>query len=186
MADPDIIRLFLERSEQAISECRSLYGECLRKTARRILRDPRDAEEAESDAYFKAWSSIPPERPENLRAYLMRLCRNAALDICRRSTRKKRGGSGYDAAFEELEQLCSSGDTAREATDRVAFSRALNAFLGELPKRKRRIFVQRYWYFMTPEEIAGDNLMTRQAVNTELMRLRKRFAEHLGKEGFLQ
>lgn len=184
MTDPDIISLYFQRSEQAVAESKLAYGGYLRAVAGRILQDPRDAEEAEADAYFKAWGSIPPEKPQSLKAYLGALCRNAALDLLRKNKRQKRGG-GYEAAFCELEEMLGTRDVAEETVEGLAFSQAVNAFLGALPKAKRRIFVQRYWYFMTPQEIASDNYMTRQAVNTCLMRLRRSFAEHLEREGFL-
>ena len=184
MTDPDIISLYFQRSEQAVAESKLAYGGYLRAVAGRILQDPRDAEEAEADAYFKAWGSIPPEKPQSLKAYLGALCRNAALDLLRKNRRQKRGG-GTETAFCEIEDMLCSRDVAEETAEGIAFSQAVNAFLGALPKAKRRIFVQRYWYFMTPQEIASDNYMTRQAVNTCLMRLRRSFAEHLEREGFL-
>ena len=185
MNDPDIIRLYLERSEAAVSESKTKYGAYLKSVARRILKDPRDAEEAEADAYFKAWNSIPPEEPKSLSAYLGRLCRNAAIDLARRSRREKRGGGEYDAVFDELELLTRDGDIAETAVNGIAFSQAVDAFLAGLSAKKRRVFVQRYWYFMTSNEIARDNGMTKAAVDMQLMRLRADFAKLLTEEGFI-
>ena len=185
MNDPDIIRLYLERSEAAVSESKTKYGGYLRAIARRILADPRDAEEAEADAYFKAWSTIPPERPKSLSAYLGRLCRNSAIDIRRRTSRGKRGGGAYDEALNELTMLTSGEDIAENAVNGAAFAEAVNGFLAALPEKKRRIFVQRYWYFMSPAEIARDNFTTKSAVDMQLSRLRASFGEYLKKEELL-
>lgn len=183
MNDPDIIRLYLERSEAAVSETKTKYGSYLRTIALRILSDFRDAEEAESDAYLKAWNTIPPEEPKSLKAYVGRLCRNSAIDIYRRASREKRGGGAYEEAFCELDALTSGADVAEAAVNGVAFSEAVNAFLRALPERKRRMFVQRYWYFMTVAEIAKDNYTTKAAVDMQLSRLRASFGEYLKREG---
>ena len=45
MNDPDIIELYFERSEEAIAATREKFGAYFASVARRILRDPRDAEE---------------------------------------------------------------------------------------------------------------------------------------------
>ena len=54
MNDPDVIKLYFERSEQAVSETKQKYGNYMRSIAKRILRDERDVEEVVSDAVLAA------------------------------------------------------------------------------------------------------------------------------------
>ena len=185
MNDPDIIELYFARSEKAIEETRAKYGALLKSTCRRILRDERDAEEAAADAVIKAWNSIPPERPEHFGSYLKRLCRNAALDKARALMRAKRGGGEYEAALDELSPLPAKADPEGELVERMALTAALDRFLGSLSTKDRRIFLQRYWYFMTSEEIAAQQLTSSAAVRMRLMRLREKLKECLAKEGFV-
>lgn len=63
MEDQQIIRLFFERSEQAITELSRKYGALCFQIADNILDDPQDAEECVNDAWLGAWNSIPPQRP---------------------------------------------------------------------------------------------------------------------------
>lgn len=63
MEDQQIIRLFFERSEQAITELSRKYGALCFQIADNILDDPQDAEECVNDAWLGAWNSIPPAAP---------------------------------------------------------------------------------------------------------------------------
>ena len=67
MEDQQIIRLFFERSEQAITELSRKYGALCFQIADNILDDPQDAEECVNDALLGAWNSIPPRSAESLR-----------------------------------------------------------------------------------------------------------------------
>ncbi len=183
MNDPDIVALYFARSEKALSETESKYGALLKVTARRVLRDERDAEEAASDAVLSAWNSIPPERPEHLGSFLKKLCRNAAIDKARAAMRAKRGGGEYEAALDELAEIPDRHDPAGELVSRLALKEALNRFLASLSPKNRRIFLQRYWYFLTSEEIAEEQLMSPAAVRMRLMRMREELKELLKKEG---
>ena len=82
MGDQQIIQLFFQRCEEAITQTQKKYGALCRSVAQRLLADPRDTEECVSDTYLRVWNAIPPERPRSLRAYLARITRNLALDRC--------------------------------------------------------------------------------------------------------
>ena len=102
MDDKQIIRLFFERSEQAIAELSGKYGDLCFKIADNILNDPQDAEECVNDAYLGAWNSIPPQAPDPLRAYICRIVRNLALKKHRANSAAKRG-SRFEVSLSELE-----------------------------------------------------------------------------------
>lgn len=180
MEDKEIIALFFERNEAAIAEAAHKYGAYLHCVARNILGDDAFAEECVNDAYFKAWENIPPMRPEKLGAWLARLVRNIALNRLERSRAEKRGGGETDAAFSELEG-CIPADSP-DIAESLAFKSAMNAFLSSLPAEARRIFTQRYWYFMSVDEIARENDITKSKVKTSLMRTRNKLRIHLEKE----
>lgn len=183
MRDPDIIKLFFSRSEDAITVSRMKYGAYVASVAGRILRDPRDAEEAVQDAFLAAWDSIPPNEPKKLGAYLAKLGRNAALDRLRKDKSQKRGGGGYDLVLDEMAELIPGGGSPEEAVEARAVTETVNAFLRSLPAKKRRIFVQRYWYLMSEQDIASEQMMSKAAVAMQLSRMRSELREMLVKEG---
>ena len=65
MDDKSIIDLYLDRSEQAISETSVKYGKYCFSIAFNILSDKEDSEESVNDTYLAAWNNIPPRVPSH-------------------------------------------------------------------------------------------------------------------------
>lgn len=101
MTDEEIISLYFDRNEEAIQETQRKYDGYCRSVITRILGNPRDAEETLSDVWLKAWLSIPPAHPTELKLYLARIGRNLALNRLR-DGRAARRGDRADAVLEEL------------------------------------------------------------------------------------
>ena len=80
MDDNQIVQLYWERSETAISETDAKYGKYCYRIAYNILENKEDAEESVNDTYLKAWDEIPPRRPAVLSAFLGKLTRNLSID----------------------------------------------------------------------------------------------------------
>lgn len=183
MNDVEIISLFFARDEAALTESRQRYGALIRLVASRIVGDT-EAELAENDAYLDAWNSIPPRRPESLASYLSMLARRRAIDMLKSRNRKKRGGAEYEKALDELGECVPSPVTVENEVDNALLRDALDAFLGSLPEKTRIVFMRRYWWLSSVNEIARDMRMTESAVKMQLARTRQKLREHLEKEGF--
>ena len=93
MEDEKIVSLFLNRQENAITECKSKYHSFLVAVSFNILRNKEDSEECVNDTYLGAWQKIPPEKPKFLRAFLSKITRNLSLNKLRFYSAEKRGGS---------------------------------------------------------------------------------------------
>lgn len=184
MDDEQIIGLFLSRSESALSETAKKYGKYCSYIAFSVLRSNEDAEECVQDAYMKLWNSIPPQMPQNLRAFVGRLTRNTALNRYEHDTAAKRGGSATALVLDELEECIAWGKTADSEIDSLALTEILNRFLAGMKKEPRRIFVLRYWYFLTVKEIADRLGIGVGKVKMSLLRSRNELKELLRKEDF--
>ena len=174
MDDKEIIALYFARSEEAIGESEKKYGAYCRTIAGNILPIRADAEECVSDTWLRAWGAIPPNRPERLGAFLGRITRNLALDRLR---------SNKGAVREELSECLTLGDPTAGMVDRVVLTAALDRFLAGLPQKKRKLFLRRYWYFSTVEELARDFGMSESGVKMTLLRLRRELRAQLKQEG---
>ncbi len=181
MEDAEIIELFEEREENAISEINISYGEKLYCVAFKILQNHEDAEESVNDTYMKAWNAIPPEKPVYLFAYLAKICRHCALGKLDWNLAKKRQAN-IVALTEELEHCIPdrSADITLEGED---IGRLLNCFVAGLPQDSRMIFVRRYWYADSIQEIAARCGFRESKVKTQLHRMRKKLRDDLEREG---
>jgi RNA polymerase sigma-70 factor (ECF subfamily) len=184
MDDREIVELFWARSERAIGAAAEKYGRYCRSIAYNILRNNEDAEECVNDAYSRAWNAIPPARPERLSAYLGKIIRNLAFDRYERERAQKRGAGELAAALSELEDCVPDAvRTLESLLEGEAITAALNAFLAELAPASRRVFMRRYWYSDSLDEIAKNGGMTVGKVKSILFRARKKLKSNLEKEG---
>lgn len=182
MEDELIVRLFWERSQDALALTQQKYGKLLHHIAGNILSDPRDAEEAAADAYMRLWNSIPPNRPQHLQAYAAKLCRNAALDLLRTNCREKRDNR-CDILFSELDAcIPSSGDVGARLEEQE-LAALINRYLRTLDPTSRTLFIRRYFAMDELEELASDFGMSKHTVSARLYRVRKGLQKYLRKEG---
>ena len=184
MEDSKIIRLFFERSEQAISELDCKYGPAVKRIAANILNDRLDTEECVSDTYLKTWNSIPPRVPNPLMGYVCRIARNLAVNRYHANHAEKRS-SNYGLILDEMEECIPSRVNVETDYDAKELGAAINRFLSTLNREDRFLFVRRYWYADSVTELAA---MTKSSVNrisVRLFRLREKLRITLMKEGFL-
>ena len=72
----------------------------------------------------------------------------------------------------------------KQEVEAAALAESLNRFLESLPQEKRVLFVRRYWYLCSVEELAAWSGRRRGTVSAALFRLRQDLQEHLEREGF--
>jgi RNA polymerase sigma-70 factor (ECF subfamily) len=184
MDDNKIIALFFARSEEAISELDTKYGKLCNHIAINILGNRDDAEECVNDAYFGAWNTIPPQKPNPLQAYICKIVRNIAVTKYHANTAQKRNSS-YDVALDELENCLFTAETPDNALQAKELSHLLDRFLAELDARSRVIFVRRYWYADSVAVIAEQFHMRPNSVSVQLSRTRSKLRKFLIQEGYI-
>lgn len=184
MDDGSIIRLFEERDEQGIAELETKYSAYLRRIAKNVLRDGRDAEECVNDTYLKVWNRIPPEKPDDLPAFIGKIARDSAIDSYRSKTAKKRRGSEYESSLDELSEVIPSHDTTEGEVNVRLLHEAIASYLLTLSEKSRNMFIRRYYFFDSAKLIAETNVMSVSAVRVTLFRIREGLREYLEKEGF--
>ncbi len=182
MDDKEIIELYWNRSEQAISETADKYGSYCYCIAHGILQDAGESEECVNDTYFRAWNAIPPHRPNCLRTFLGKITRNLSLNRYEKRTAEKRGSGQMHLCLDELSECISDNIGERVAEDLV-IKELLNRFLETLPKEMRNVFVRRYWYMNSIQEIAEGYGISEGKVTVLLFRARRKLKDMLEKEG---
>ena len=175
--DEKIIEMFFERSEQGIRELDIKYGKVCHKLPYNIVNNRQDAEECVNDAWLGAWNSIPPQRPDPLRAYICRIVRNLSLKKLRANSALKRS-SRFEVSLSELED-CISAHSLDEQLAAGELSAQINAFLAALRRDDRVMFVRRYWFAQPLSEIADAFGTTENNVSVRLGRIRRKLHTYL-------
>lgn len=183
MTDIQIIDLYWARSEEAISATADTYGGYCTSIAWNILHSHEDTEECVSDTWHRAWRSMPPERPGNLRVWLGKITRNLALDRWRADRADKRGGGQMEALLSELEGCLPAGDSPEQQLEEREIAADVSRWLKTLPCAPRTIFIRRYWYGDSIQQIARMMGMGQGAVKSALFRARAGLKAHLEQEG---
>ena len=183
MNDSQIVALFFARDQRAIDETDAKYGNYCHCIVRNILQNNEDAEEAVSDTYLALWNAIPPHKPAVLRTFLGKVARRTALKQWEKLHTQKRGGGEVALALEELSEYLSDGSTPETAMETAELTKILNAFLRQLPKAERQVFVCRYWYLDSVAVIAERFGFSQSKVKSMLARTRLKLRNTLKKEG---
>ena len=185
MNDKDIIRLYFNRDQSALSATAKKYGKYCTSIAKNILGSNEDAEECVNDTYLSAWNSIPPTRPTILSAFLGTITRNLAFNKYRHNHVMKRGSGEIAVVLDELAECVSGLDDVEQEIDRRELVAEINTFLDTLSPKKRNIFICRYWYSDSIPSIAKRYEMTESNVSVTLNRLRSKLKEYLSERGYV-
>ena len=182
MEDHGIIQLYWQRDQQAIAASEESYGPLCRSLSYNILSSHEDAEECTNDTWYKAWNTMPPQRPRSLRAYFCRIVRNLSIDRWREKQSRKRG-SGMELLLEELGDCLPGAPSAESQVEGLEVARALETWLDGLPKEDRVIFLRRYWMGIRVDELAKWQGWTPNRMSQRLLKLRKQLRKRLEQEG---
>ena len=170
MTDQELVELFWQRREEALTGLQDKYGGWCRSIAGRILGEERDVEECLGDCWLQLWNAIPPARPQHFRGYRGAVVRNRALLL---RQRRGRQGDTVSLAALELAECLPSREGPEEQAEAAELGRAISAFL------------RRYWYADTVEETAGHLGWSLSRTKSVLFRTRKKLKAYLEQEGML-
>ena len=181
--DEDLVRLYYARDERALNETQNKHGRLIFKICKNILGNDEDAKEVCNSVYYTAWTRIPPERPRSLTAFLCHIARSLSINKQREKKRLKRRADDQSLSLDEAAEL--SAPSLEEQIASRELSGILNGFLGKLPEEDRRLFVRRYYFEESAEEIARCQKVSRKTVYNRLEKIRNALYETLKKEGYL-
>ncbi len=144
-----------------------------------ILRgtlQPEDAEEVVSDVFLSAWEHASALEAGHVRGWLGTVARNKAKNRLR--------SVGKVLLLEEDEADIPAPDDPTDELLRQEKRRLVRRVLDTFPEEERALFLRRYFYAQTVEEIAAALSLNASTVKTRLRRGRAKLKEALLKEGF--
>lgn len=180
MQDKNIVELFFERNEEAISETDKAYGKYCYAIIANVLKNSEDIKECINDTYHELWNSIPPANPDCFKAYLGRIARNTALNKLSYNKAYKRNGE-FDILLSELADCADCYNIENEIQAREVIHK-ISAFLHKEKEETRNIFIRRYWYGDSISNIATQFTLSESKVKSTLFRTRNKLKSYLKKE----
>lgn len=173
IADEQIIELYWQRNERAISETDFKYGKFLYQIAYNILHDKLDCEECQNDTYLDIWNAIPPERPNVFPAFITQIMRRTAIDRYKQKMSKKRVPSEMTVSLEEFDVEAVQYDNAEE------LGRIISDYLRTLSDKQQFMFIGRFYIADSVVNIANDLGITASAVYKELGKIKSKLKDYL-------
>jgi RNA polymerase sigma-70 factor, ECF subfamily len=184
---------FLERREmreatapQDLREFEALmrrYNRTLFRTARAILRDDAEAEDALQDAYIRIHAALGSFRGESkISTWLVRIVANEALMRLRKRTRRSNVVPLRDDQEPVLDRMESSEEGPERAASRAEMRRLLESKIDSLPDAFRAVFVLRGLEELSVEETSAALDIAEATVRTRYFRARALLREALSRE----
>ena len=110
--------------------------------------------------------------------------KNCALNRKKYNSAAKRN-SDFSVSLDELAECIPDGKSIEKTITDEQLGGAISVFLKSQPEKYRKVFVRRYWYSETVEDIAAFYDMNVKTVATYLFRVRKKLKAFLQKEGYI-
>ena len=186
IADAELARLVGDGDEAAIRLLTKRHNQTLFRTARAILREDAEAEDAVQEAYIKAIRAIKNFRSDaKLSTWLIRITVNEALAILRRTRRTAEViplAADIPAGEYVYETTASSTPTPEEEAIRTQSRRIMESRIDALPDAFRAVFVLRAVEELSVEETASVLGIPEPTVRTRFFRARGLLRESLSRE----
>ena len=179
--DSKIIELYFARDERAIKETDMKYGKLCYSIARNILNNQEDSDECVNDTYNGVWNAIPPAKPNSLMAFVCKIARNLSLKRLEYNSRGKRSKNML-VSLDELASILPDERYAPDVSDEDV-GKLINDFLRLQKEDVRNVFIRKYYFFDSIEEIAERFGFTESKVKNMLFYTRNKLKNYLIKEG---
>ena len=188
MPDVEIAQRIAAGDEDAFCLLMRRHNQKMYRTARSILRDDAEAEDAVQAAYLLAYRSISKFRGDaQLSTWLVRIVANEAIARARKRSRSAEviqlnGETEYERAAEEMHMDESPLVQPEQVALRAEILHLVEAKIDALPAAFRTVFVLRAVEEMTVEEAAICLGIPQATVRTRFFRARSLLREALARE----
>ena len=180
MEDQKIIELYMARDESAIPRTMEKYAELCRNIALGILADTQTTDACLRAVCDTLWSTLPEKGTKDLVTYVAKISRSTALNHWKQLPGPVRKETQVLPVTEELGQYTHPVQEDTPPLDRKALVNDLNQFLSRLDDVSRAIFMGRYWYFHTVQQLAHEHALAPEVIEATLQRSRGLLQQSIG------
>ena len=184
--DADLARRVLAGEAAAFEQLMRRYNRALYRTAKAILRDEAEAEDALQEAYLQVYRTIGTWRGDaRLSTWLARVVANEALMRLRKQVRRSsivplRAGADPDEVNQTAEDSMDNGP--ERSAQRAEMRKLLEERIDALPGAYRAVFVLRAVEDYSVEETSAILQIPEATVRSRFFRARSLLREGLASE----
>jgi len=188
LPDTELAGLVAAGSHEAFTFLMRRYNQMLFRTARSILRDDAEAEDAVQDAYLLAYRAMGKFRGDaKLSTWLVRITVNESIARLRKRKRTAEvirldGEADLNSETTEMDMKQSSTEQPEGAASRAQMRSLLESKIDELPEVFRTVFVLRAVEELSVEETAAALEIPDATVRTRFFRAKSLLRNSLSKE----
>lgn len=151
------------------------------KITRGMLNSQTDVEECLNDTLMAVWSAIPPDKPDNLAAYVCKIARRKTINRLRYNSAPMRNSE----VLSELDECLPSNYSVEDNAELSELTKALDEWLDTLSEKHKRLFMERYFNAQTVKDAAKACSMSLTAATSALSRMRVSLKAYLEERSFL-
>lgn len=181
MDDANIIDLYFKKDETAITHTEQKYKRLCFSIANNVLGNTQDSEECVNDALLGVWNAIPPARPNNFKAFICKIARNTALMRLKHNRAQKRSPE-FTVSLSELEDIIPD-ERLNPGYSSEDIGKLISSFLYTLKPDARNVFLRKYWFFDSVNDIMSRYGFSESKVKNMLYHTRNKLRDYLKKEG---
>lgn len=181
MLDEELVEMFCDGNEGAITMLVERYGKLIYRRCLSITGKHEDAEECYNDCLYNLWIWIPKSKPCKLKMYIIRVAINVSMDLIDHKRSVKRGKyttSGYD----DVEDFSSFKNNMDCYFESYCIRKVIERFLKDISKEKEEIFAERYFKQAKIHDIARRHNLSDSSTKMILMRMRETLKKYLKEE----
>lgn len=188
-SDAELVSLSIAGNDLAFAQIMRRYNRLLFRTARSILKNDDDTQDALQEAYLRAWRALATFRAEaRLSTWLVRIVANEALGRLRRNGAQTARivplNASVDADDEtpEMQMQANPNDQPEPSVMRAQIRQQIEARIDTLPDAFRTVFMLRGVEEMSVEEVALVLGIPEATVRTRFFRARSMLREGLSRD----
>jgi RNA polymerase sigma-70 factor (ECF subfamily) len=184
LSDEELVRLISSGDRAALVLLIRRYDQLLYRTARSILKDNAEAEDAVQEAYLLAYRGMAKFRHEaKLSTWLVRIAANVAMGRLRKNSRRASVIQLDDSLLQKMQDgNINPAEQPEEALSRADTRRLIEAKIDALPDAYRVVFVLRAVQELSVEETSEALGIPKATVRSRFFRARSLLRKALSKE----
>ena len=188
LSDGDIVRGIAAGDRQAFALLMRRHNRPLYRTARSILRDDTEAQDALQEAYLLAFRNIGKFRGESsLSTWLTRIVVNSAIARSRKISRRAEvieigADPDHHKDTAEAPMDCQASEQPEQSAERAELRRIIEKKIDDLPEAFRTVFMLRAVEEMSVEDVAASLGIPEATVRTRYFRAKGLLRESLARE----